>query len=286
MSNPDPIVSLELPVENKGTIHIVPTGKIMLYDTDGSQLTRIGKEFIKNENGAIVGERIVDYLTINEENGNVLPDTNRAFTMHWYGFAHNTTALDGTNQIEYQSPGDYYSQNAQKNIGFLYPWEKLVIQHSVRHISAHVHLSYMHPVTRQIIARDTEISLEITYDEIVKTWNTGLLTPLFLIILFWWWIVIWRRRRYRYTIDRTLLFDDDNNNNNNDEIAVLERAQRTLLARTAAQKTTTKKDVTNNTVPKTTKKTPTPLDSTPPTKKVTPKKSVSRTVKSKNTEEI
>jgi hypothetical protein len=76
--------SLGLPVENKGTIHIVPEGKITLHETDGTQLTHIGKELVKNQNGVIVGEKIVDYLTINEEDGNVLPGTNRTFMMNWY----------------------------------------------------------------------------------------------------------------------------------------------------------------------------------------------------------
>lgn len=79
--------SIGLPVINKGTIHIVPTGKIKLYKKDGTQLLRIGKEIVKNQAGAIVGERVVDYLTINENEGNVLPGTNRVFTTEWLGFA-------------------------------------------------------------------------------------------------------------------------------------------------------------------------------------------------------
>lgn len=47
---PDPLISLGLPVDNRGTIHIIPTGKITLYTADGTQLLRIGKEIIKNEN--------------------------------------------------------------------------------------------------------------------------------------------------------------------------------------------------------------------------------------------
>jgi hypothetical protein len=80
-------VSIGLPVSNKGTIHIVPTGKITLYTVDGTQLLRIGKEVIKNQAGAIIGERVVDYLTINESEGNVLPGTDRVFMTEWLGFA-------------------------------------------------------------------------------------------------------------------------------------------------------------------------------------------------------
>ncbi len=59
--------SIGLPVKNKGTIHIVPEGKITLHEADGTQLKNIGKEFILNPNGVIIGEKIVDHLTINEE---------------------------------------------------------------------------------------------------------------------------------------------------------------------------------------------------------------------------
>lgn len=53
-NSPEPIISLGLPVDNRGTIHIVPEGKITLHTADGTQLLRIGKEVIKNANGAAV----------------------------------------------------------------------------------------------------------------------------------------------------------------------------------------------------------------------------------------
>jgi hypothetical protein len=81
--NITPIFSLAIPVENKGTIHITPTGRITLHELDGTQLLNVGKEFIKNENGAIISEKVVDYLTINAEGGAVLPQANRLYGINW-----------------------------------------------------------------------------------------------------------------------------------------------------------------------------------------------------------
>ena len=70
---------------------------------------------VKNDNGAIIGEKIVDYLPINEENGAILPGTNRIFTMSWHGFAHEYITESGSVGIIFESPGEYYSRLATEN---------------------------------------------------------------------------------------------------------------------------------------------------------------------------
>lgn len=166
---------------------------------------RIGKEVIKNENGAIIGEKIVDYLTINEENGNVLPNTNRTFMMDWYGFARENISADGKIYITYETPSEHYSRIAREESGYLYPWEKLALIHMRRTITARVDLSYTDPVTQTIISRNYDLPIQIESDEIAKTYNTGLLTPLIALLLIWWWIAIWRRRKYHYNSHATLV---------------------------------------------------------------------------------
>jgi hypothetical protein len=277
----DPIVSLGLPVDNNGTIHIIPSGKITLYTADGMQLTRIGKELIKNENGAIVGEKIVDYLTINEENGNVLPDTNRTFMMNWYGFARESIGSDGKVSISYETPDVYYSRIAREESGYIYPWEKLTIKNVVRKLMARVDLSYMDPVTKTIVSRNYDIPITIESEEVTKVYNTGLLTPLVIIGLVWWWISIYRRRQYHYNSHSTLIADDGD-----DEIAVLERARAVMFAREATRAATIakKKPITKKSIAKTASIVKTPAKK-PITKKsdtpVTVKKPVAKTAKPK-----
>ena len=56
---------------------------------------------VKNDNGAIIGEKIVDYL--------------RIFTMSWHGFAHEYITESGSVGIIFESPGEYYSRLAKEN---------------------------------------------------------------------------------------------------------------------------------------------------------------------------
>ncbi len=165
--------NIEIPVSNKGTIHINPEWKITLYEEDGTQLKNIWKELIINDNGAIIGEKIVDYITINEEQWNVLPWSNRTFKMDWSGFAREYITASGTIAINYETPGSYYSRISRENQGYIYPWEKLTISHTTKKLKAKIDLSYINPLTKTPVPQNSEIPLTIEYDEIIKTWNTG-----------------------------------------------------------------------------------------------------------------
>lgn len=229
-NNSTPIFSLAIPVENKGTIHITPTGQITLHELDGTQLLDIGKEFIKNENGAIISEKVVDYLTINAEGGAVLPQANRLYGINWLGFGRESINPDRSISVVFENPGAYYARVARDEGGYIKPWEKLVKVHTVKSLIARVNLSYMNPVTQQLVERNQDIPVTVEYDELIKTWNTGLIFVGTLAILFFWWIIIWRRRRYHYNDHNTLIGDAGS-----DEIAVLERARAVIFAKEAAR---------------------------------------------------
>lgn len=62
----DFLVTLKVPIENAGNTHVMPTGKIYLYDGE-DRLKRIGKQTIVDEAGVYLGEKVVDYLPINDE---------------------------------------------------------------------------------------------------------------------------------------------------------------------------------------------------------------------------
>lgn len=88
--NTDFNVKFSIPVTNSGNIDVRPIGQIELYDENGNLLKKVGKESIKTAEGLYVGERVVDYLPINDEGGSVLPDGDRRriYSVDWKGFAY------------------------------------------------------------------------------------------------------------------------------------------------------------------------------------------------------
>lgn len=77
-------VKFSIPISNSGNVDIRPIGRIELYD-EGRLLKKIGKESIRSQEGLFLGEKIVDYLPINDEGGSVLPDgeRKRIYTVNW-----------------------------------------------------------------------------------------------------------------------------------------------------------------------------------------------------------
>lgn len=244
-------VTLNIPVQNDGNIHIKPTGKIYIYDQE-VMLKNIGKESIVDENGVFKGERIVDYLPINDEGGNVLPDSERVFKIDWLGFATKDVDDSGNAIIAFESPSDYFARQSGGDIQVLYPWEKLSVRNTTRNLTAKVEFSYNNPQTgaNEVVTR--ELPLDISYNYIAKTTNWGMIL-IIVGVIFFAWILIRRR-------DNTI---EDLEDELDDEIAALEKAQRALLKKGAvpAKK---KKPVTAPVVEKPTKK---PVTKTPTAKK-------------------
>lgn len=78
-------VKFSIPISNSGNVDVRPIGRIELYDEDGRLLKKIGKESIRSPEGLFLGEKIVDYLPVNDEGGSVLPDgeRKRIYTVNW-----------------------------------------------------------------------------------------------------------------------------------------------------------------------------------------------------------
>ncbi|MCH2189206.1 hypothetical protein MK079_05270, partial [Candidatus Gracilibacteria bacterium] len=135
-------ITFEIPFQNNGNIHIKPTGKIVLKDEDGKELKGIGKEVITNDDGVVIGEKIVDYIPINDEDGNVLPYTVRKFEPQWKGFPYKDYDEDGNLVIKYWDPSTYYTKKNVEERGFLFPWEKVAERTQDKTITALVDVVY------------------------------------------------------------------------------------------------------------------------------------------------
>lgn len=179
-------LNFSIPVTNKWNTHILPVGRIELYDND-ILLKRIGKESIRSEDGVLLGEKIVDYLPVNDEAGNVLPDSNRIYTVLWKGFAYEEIE-NGQKVIKFLSPSEYYSQKSGANAGYLLPWEKLKIVEATKIVKAKIHLEYRKTDgTVEPFDSEQDITVKYSYiDKGINWWALLLIAVLLLIIWFIW----------------------------------------------------------------------------------------------------
>ncbi len=180
LSTKNPILTIGIPVDNKGTIHITPVGQVRLYEQDGTPLTSIGREYIKNEYGAPIGEIAVDYIPINSEGGSALPGIDRLYEINWFGFARETIGPDRNVVVTYETPGEYYARISRENNTYLFPWEKLTLQRTKKPLIAKISISYINPINKATIERNQDVSVVVEYEEVVRGFNTGILTPIFL----------------------------------------------------------------------------------------------------------
>ncbi len=195
-------VSFEIPVKNIGTTPLKPTGKITLTDEKGDIIQAIGKETISNEQGASIGDKIVDYLPINDEWGNVLPQTNRIFESIWKGFPYKTFDEKWNPTINYWTPSEYYTNKNKENAGFLMPWERVSEVRQNKKIFADIELSYKDENGEDIEFKSAK-EFNVQYIEQKVTINPYIILWLLLMSTAWamvwfalrWWILVVRKRR-------------------------------------------------------------------------------------------
>lgn len=135
-------IIFNIPFENTGNTHIKPLGKIILKDENGNELKAIGKESIINENGATIGEKIVDYIPVNDSGWNVLPKTKRIFETEWKWFPYKTYDIQGNEIIDYWTPSEYYTKKNIEENNFLMFWERVQEARRNKTITALIDVSY------------------------------------------------------------------------------------------------------------------------------------------------
>lgn len=181
-------VSFTIPVKNSWNIHVLPVGRIELYDEDGTILKSIGKESLKSPEWVFLWEKIVDYLPINDEGGNVLPGSDRIYSVLWRGFAYKT--IDWWREVvKFLSPWAYYTSLTENNARVIYPWEKLKIFIASRKIHAKIHLEYLGE-NNTPVPFDLEKDIYVKYNFIDKGLNLWAIL-LFVLIVF----IAWRLLR-------------------------------------------------------------------------------------------
>lgn len=195
-------VEIAVPIKNNGNIHVKPTGKIVLEDEDGNIIKAIGKESITNDYGAIIGEKVVDYIPFNDEGGNVLPNSKRLFQSYWKGFPYQTYDDAGNQIIKYWSPSEYYTNKNKKDAGFLMFWERVSEIRQHKKITANIEIRYDDENGEEIVFNSAK-DFEIQYIEewiglnpyiFLSLWLI-LFVIIFIIFAIRWWMVVGRKRK-------------------------------------------------------------------------------------------
>ncbi|MBW7954505.1 DUF916 domain-containing protein [Candidatus Gracilibacteria bacterium] len=150
--------------QNNGNIHLKPSGKITLTDENGEVLKNIGKETLYTPAGTYLGEKMVDYLPINDVLGNVLPNSERKFDISWEGFGYNILNDDGTKEVKFKSIEDYYADKAFDNAKYLMFWQKINSRVVNKKITASFDLSY-EAKNKEIKNFEKSKDFYITYNE-------------------------------------------------------------------------------------------------------------------------
>ncbi|MCD5375043.1 hypothetical protein LR010_01160, partial [Candidatus Gracilibacteria bacterium] len=135
-------IDFSFPINNTGNTHIKPTGKIVLKDENGDIIKAIGKETLSNDSGAVTGVNIVDYIPINDQDGNILPYSKRVFESQWKGFPYKTYDIEGNQVVNYWTPSEYYTQKNKQEAGFLMLWERVSETRQHKTITAEIEIIY------------------------------------------------------------------------------------------------------------------------------------------------
>jgi len=131
-----------VPFKNDWNTHIKPTWKITLLDENGNEIKWVWKELIKNDQWTIIWEKIVDYIPINDNWGNVLPDTERIFVSEWKWFPYEAYDEKWAKIIKYWTPSEYYSKKNIEEKTMIFPWERINEKLEQKKVSAIIEIAY------------------------------------------------------------------------------------------------------------------------------------------------
>lgn len=158
-----PIV-FETKFKNEGNTHLKPTGKIELVDEKGEVLKNVGKEAMVSPAGAFIGEKMVDYIPVNDGLGNVLPRSERRFESTWEGFGYQELQSDGTRMVKFKDLTAYYADRASEKRAFLQFWESIHTRTVNKTISANLVLAYEGKDKERKEFRDSK-KITVQYEE-------------------------------------------------------------------------------------------------------------------------
>ncbi|PIE85548.1 hypothetical protein CSA08_01445 [Candidatus Gracilibacteria bacterium] len=189
-------IGFKIPFKNEGNTHIKLKGNIVLTDENGKQIKGVGKETIKNEYGAVIGEKVVDYIPINDSDSKVLPGTKRIFQCEWKGFPYEDRDKNGKIIMKNWNPSEYYTNMNTKKRKFLMFWERILEREQNKKINADINISYINEKGEEVKFNSAK-EFYINYNEEYIGLNPYVLIPmgLLLFLIFMWSLVLMLKKR-------------------------------------------------------------------------------------------
>ena len=189
-------VEFSFPINNKWNTHVRPTGKVVLRDDNWNIIPAIWKEAIANEYWAVIWERVVDHIPINDEQWNVLPWSKRIFQVEWKGFPYQDFDERWNAITRYWTPSEYYTRLWKRESWYLMPWEVVVNNRTRKNITADIEMRYRDiNGNERVFNAAKEFPIQYTEEKIILNpyillWFF-LLIPIFVMIWWavWWWFI-------------------------------------------------------------------------------------------------
>ena len=193
---PDFNISFDTLFVNEWNTHLKPTWKITLVDEDWKEIKWVWKESIKNKDWAIIWEKVVDYLPINDNDGNVLPYTKRNFQAEWKWFPYEGYDEDWKKVIKYWTPEEYYTRQNIEERWFILPWERVNERINHEKINAIIELWYTNRDWEEIEFNSAE-EFYVDYKEKYIWLNPYffIISFLVLFIIFLLWIIFKKKKK-------------------------------------------------------------------------------------------
>ena len=177
-------IKIEIPIENTWNTHVKPKWKVTLIDEDWNEIKRVWKEIIINDAWAIIWEKIVNYIPINDIWWNILPWTKRNYKSDWKWFPYEVYNENWVKEIKYWTPTEYYTRQNMEEKTFIMPWERMSTKVNNKTIKAVFDINYKDENWEDIEYNSAK-EFDVEYTE-RYVW----LNPYFFIWFWFLWLII------------------------------------------------------------------------------------------------
>lgn len=192
-------ITFKIPVVNKWNTHVKTVWEIKLFDEDWNQIKQIWKKVVINNKWAIIWEKIVDYVPVNDNRWNVLPWTKRIFEPEWKWFPYKKYSQELWKEvIEYKSPWEYYSDLSEGQNLRVMPWERICYDKQTKKIKAKFDIAYINEEWKEVSLPSAK-EFNITYTRKYIWYNYYFILWIIFILLsllvFIWFILLLSKKK-------------------------------------------------------------------------------------------